>query len=82
MTRLSLRLGLGQLSAGVSMPHILGTGLLGGMGFTLSIFIASPGLITESETLVAAKTAILLASLLAGISGFLWLRLLHQAGDP
>jgi NhaA family Na+:H+ antiporter len=74
MTWLSLRLGLGQLSAGVQMRHIVGVGLLGGMGFTMSIFIAGLGFTSETETLIAAKTAILLASLLAGVSGFLWLR--------
>jgi NhaA family Na+:H+ antiporter len=74
MTWLSVRLGLGQLSTGVQMRHIVGIGLLGGMGFTMSIFIASLGFTTQPETLIAAKTAILLASLLAGISGFIWLR--------
>jgi NhaA family Na+:H+ antiporter len=74
MTWLSLRLGLGKLSAGVQMRHIVGVGLLGGMGFTMSIFIASLGFSSNNETLVVAKTAILLASLFAGISGFLWLR--------
>jgi len=76
MTWLSLRLGLGQLSEGVQMRHIAGIGLLGGMGFTMSIFITNLGFTSEPATLVTAKTAILLASLTAGISGFLWLRLL------
>jgi NhaA family Na+:H+ antiporter len=49
------------------------------MGFTMSIFIASLGFTTQPETLVAGKTAILLASLLAGISGFLWLRFQGRA---
>jgi len=79
MTWLSVRLGLGQLSAGVQMRHIVGVGLLGGMGFTMSIFIASLGFSPETETLIAAKTAILLASLFAGVSGFLWLRFLGNA---
>ena len=74
MTWLSVRLGLGKLSTGVQMRHIAGIGLLGGMGFTMSIFIASLGFTTQPETLIAVKTAILLASLLAGISGFIWLR--------
>jgi NhaA family Na+:H+ antiporter len=74
MTWLSLRLDLGQLSAGLCMRHIAGIGLLGGMGFTMSIFIANLGFDTAPETLVAAKTAILIASVLAGSAGFLWLR--------
>jgi NhaA family Na+:H+ antiporter len=74
LTWLSLRFGLGQLASGIGMRHIAGIGLLGGMGFTMSIFIANLGFDTAPTTLVAAKTAILLASLLAGISGYLWLR--------
>jgi NhaA family Na+:H+ antiporter len=74
LTWLSLRFGLGTLSPGIGMRHIAGIGLLGGMGFTMSIFIANLSFDTVPETLVAGKTAVLLASLLAGISGFLWLR--------
>ncbi|MGD2056590.1 MAG: Na+/H+ antiporter NhaA [Gammaproteobacteria bacterium] len=79
MTWLSLRLGLGQLSEGIRMRHIAGIGLLGGMGFTMSIFIAGLGFATDPESLLAAKTAILLASLIAGIAGFLWLRIRGHA---
>jgi len=83
MTWLSLRLGLGQLSPGVQMRHIVGVGLLGGMGFTMSIFIASLGFPVETETLIVAKTGILLASLFAGVSGYTWLRFLGKVlGQP
>jgi len=83
MTWLSLRLGFADLSTGVQMRHIVGIGLLGGMGFTMSIFIASLSFTTAPDALIAAKTAILLASLLAGLSGFLWLRLRgHPSGAP
>ena len=75
MTWLSLRLGLGQLPAGVEMRHIAGIGLLGGMGFTMSIFITNLGFESAPDILVTAKSAILIASLAAGVSGFLWLRL-------
>jgi Na+:H+ antiporter, NhaA family len=81
MTWLSLRLGPGQLPPGVRMRHIAGIGLLGGMGFTMSIFITNLGFTAEPVTLVTAKTAILLASVVAGISGFLFLRLSGHAPD-
>jgi len=81
MTWLSLRLGPGQLPPGVQMRHIAGIGLLGGMGFTMSIFITNLGFTAEPATLVTAKTAILLASLVAGIAGFLFLRLPGHAPD-
>lgn len=73
-TWLALRLKLGGLPRDVNMRHIVGIGLLGGMGFTMSIFITGLGFADNPETLVTAKTAILLASLLAGLSGYLWLR--------
>ncbi len=72
---LALRLKLGRLAKGVTLQHILGIGLLGGMGFTMSIFISGLSFGNSPETLVTAKTAILLASLVAGLSGYLWLRL-------
>jgi NhaA family Na+:H+ antiporter len=78
MTWLSLQLGLGQLSKGVQLRHIAGIGLLGGMGFTMSIFITNLGFESEPATLVTAKTAILFASLVAGVAGYLWLRLLSR----
>jgi NhaA family Na+:H+ antiporter len=71
---LALRLGLGRLPDDMNLGHIAGIGLLGGMGFTMSIFIASLSFGTDTEGLIAAKTAILLASLAAGVSGYLWLR--------
>lgn len=72
---LALRLKLGRLSQGLNMHHIIGIGLLGGMGFTMSIFISGLGFASTPEALLTAKTAILLASLVAGLSGYLWLRL-------
>jgi NhaA family Na+:H+ antiporter len=74
MAWLALRLGLGRLPGNMSLGHITGIGLLGGMGFTMSIFIASLSFGADPAALVAAKTAILLASLVAGLSGYLWLR--------
>jgi NhaA family Na+:H+ antiporter len=80
-TWLALRLNLGCLPRNVTMRHIAGVGMLGGMGFTMSIFIAGLGFASNPEALVGAKTAILLASLVAGISGYLWLRLEGQLRD-
>jgi NhaA family Na+:H+ antiporter len=70
---LAVRLRLGRFPEGLDMRHIIGIGLLGGMGFTMSIFIADLGF-AQADQLVAAKSGILVASLLAGILGWLWLR--------
>jgi NhaA family Na+:H+ antiporter len=70
-----LRLKIGRLPDGVQLGHIIGLALLGGMGFTMSIFIATLGFADDPEQLVIAKAGILTASLLAGACGYLWLRL-------
>jgi NhaA family Na+:H+ antiporter len=57
---------------GVNWPTIMAGALLSGIGFTMSLFIASLGL--EGELLESAKTGILLGSLVAGVAGFLLLR--------
>lgn len=71
---LTIRMKLGQLPAGLHMQHIIGLGLLGGMGFTMSIFISNLGFDSMLQASSLAKTSILLASLMAGVSGYLWLR--------
>lgn len=73
-TWLTVKLGLAKLPVGLNMKHILGVGLLGGIGFTMSIFIADLGFAGKPAELLAAKTGILLASAIAGFSGFFWLR--------
>ena len=71
----ALKLGIGQLPAGTRFTQIIGVSLLGGIGFTMSIFIAELGFLHQPELLLMAKTGILFASLIAGISGFIWLYL-------
>ncbi len=72
---LAVKLGLTTLPQGLNFKHIVGVGLMGGIGFTMSIFIAELGFAHHAQDLLMAKTGILLASILAGISGFLWLYL-------
>ena len=57
---------------------MFGAGLLGGIGFTMSIFITNLAFVGESEVINASKMAILLASLTAGTIGYLWLKLLGK----
>jgi NhaA family Na+:H+ antiporter len=47
----------------------------GGIGFTMSIFITNLAYVGNAETINASKMTILLASLTAGIIGFIWLKL-------
>jgi NhaA family Na+:H+ antiporter len=70
---LAVRIGLAQLPAQATMHHIAGVGLLGGIGFTMSIFIAELGFAGDPEALLMAKTGILFASIIAGTAGYVWL---------
>ena len=70
---LAVRSGVAELPQGVNWQHMLGVGVLAGMGFTMSLFIASLAF-ANPDTLATAKLAILLASLLAGVIGFVLLR--------
>ena len=71
----AVKLGLTTLPEGLNFKHIIGVGLMGGIGFTMSIFIAELGFAHHAQDLLMAKTGILMASILAGILGFLWLYL-------
>lgn len=73
-TWLTLKMGWAELPTGLNLKHILGVGLLGGIGFTMSIFVADLGFAGLPDDLLMAKTGILLASLLAGLSGFFLLK--------
>jgi NhaA family Na+:H+ antiporter len=67
--------GLCRLPSGLGWRHIFGAGLLGGIGFTMSIFIANLAFPGNAQEIDAAKMAILAASLLAGGLGLTWLAL-------
>ncbi|MEJ2531003.1 MAG: Na+/H+ antiporter NhaA [Halioglobus sp.] len=75
MTWLTIRFTQGQLGRAITMRHIVGVALLGGMGFTMSVFISGLSFSTDAQ-LHVAKLAILTASMLAGVCGYLWLRFL------
>ncbi len=72
---LAVKLGVTRLPHDIDFKHLIGVGLMGGIGFTMSIFIAELGFAHLPEDLLMAKTGVLLASLVAGISGFVWLYL-------
>ena len=70
---LALRLRIGQLPGGTCFSQIAAVSVLGGIGFTMSMFIAELGFAAHPEYLLMAKSGVLAASLLAGMLGFLWL---------
>lgn len=79
LTFLAVRGGLCSLPGDLGWRHILGAGMLGGIGFTMSIFITNLAFAGEPELVNTSKMAILLASLAAGSLGYAWLRTLTPA---
>lgn len=77
MSWLSVKTNIAQLPEGTKWPQVLGLGLLGGIGFTMSIFIALLSFKT-TELQAEAKFAILIASVLSGVFGFLLLKLYNE----
>ena len=71
-TALGVRSGLAPLPQGVTLRTVFAGALLSGIGFTMSLFIASLAL--EGAALESAKSGILLGSLAAGVGGYLLLR--------
>jgi len=70
---LAVRTGLAALPASVTWRHIYGVGWLGGIGFTMSLFIAHLAFGSSPE-LASAKAGILVASVLSGLGGTVILR--------
>lgn len=70
---LAVRLGVAALPAAVSWRMLAGAGVLGGIGFTMALFIAGLAF-TDDALLEAAKLGILAASALTGVVGWAILR--------
>jgi len=76
-TWLAVRLRLAELPSGVAWIHVLGAGILGGIGFTVSLFVTNLAF-RDAAHAAPAKAAILIAS---GIAGALGYALLRYAGS-
>src|SRR5690606_5823954 len=74
---IAIRTKLSSLPADSNWTQMIGTALLAGIGFTMSIFIALLSYKGHLEIQEEAKFAILVASAISGVSGYLILR---QAG--
>lgn len=77
MSWLSVKLKLARLPERTTWLHMAGLGLLGGIGFTMSIFIALLSF-DEVEYQNEAKFAVLVASVLSGLAGFVVLRFYNK----
>jgi NhaA family Na+:H+ antiporter len=70
---LAISLGWGSLSASITRKHLIGVGILGGIGFTMSIFITDLAF-QDRAIAVASRISILIASAVAAVIGWVLLR--------
>ena len=71
---LLIKLKWGSLPPGIKLRHLAGAGVLGGIGFTMSIFIANLAF-NDPNTIQFSKISILVGSAIAAILGLVWLRI-------
>ena len=70
---LALWLGWCMLPEDLNWRHLLGAGMLGGIGFTMSIFITNLAFSSQPEMIDSSKLAVFSGSLLAAVLGSIWL---------
>lgn len=66
---IAVKIGVADLPSGLTWSHVYGAAWLGGIGFTMSIFIASLALINPTN-LIMAKIGVITGSLISGIIGY------------
>jgi Na+:H+ antiporter, NhaA family len=78
---LTVKLGIAPLPRGATWPMIYGLALLGGIGFTMSLFIGS--LAFESNALLTeTKIGVFAGSILAALAGYIVLRVAERGAGP
>jgi NhaA family Na+:H+ antiporter len=77
---LALRLRIGRLPVGLGLRHVTAVAVLGGIGFTVSLFITD--LAFRGATIDDAKIGVLAASALAAVIGTIVLRLVLGGARP
>ena len=77
---LTVKFKIASLPENVNWFHMLGAAILGGVGFTMAIFVANLAFTTEAHV-AEAKLGILLASLVAGVVGFVFLFVQARAAE-
>jgi NhaA family Na+:H+ antiporter len=70
--------GVSSLPPDVRWSHMVGAGLLGGIGFTMSIFITNLAFADHEVMVASSKLTVLIASSVAGLLGLVWLRLVPR----
>ncbi|MGQ9806314.1 MAG: Na+/H+ antiporter NhaA [Chlorobiales bacterium] len=73
---LTIKLSIAEYPRGTTWKHFFGAGFLGGIGFTMSIFITVLAFENNPEVVAASKISVLMTSVVSGLVGFMILK--HQ----
>jgi len=76
---IAIKLGIAKLPEKSTMSQIFGVAFLGGIGFTMSIFVADLAFLGNETLIFQAKIGILSASLSSGLFGYIWLRYIAKS---
>ena len=77
---IAIKTRIATIPNGVSVRMLVGAGMLGGIGFTMSLFVAGLAF-GEGDLLEASKVGVMIASLVAGVSGWLLLSVPKRNGQ-
>jgi len=81
-TWLATRVGIAQLPKGVGMQHVMGAGMLGGIGFTMALFIGGLAFDPTSLAHTEAKIGVFTGSILSGVAGLAYLYSRKPVAQP
>ncbi len=70
----AVKMGIAKLPENSTMSQVFGVAFLGGIGFTMSIFVADLAFVGDETLVFQAKVGILVASLFSGLFGYFWLK--------
>ncbi|MFO7755998.1 MAG: Na+/H+ antiporter NhaA [Bacteroidales bacterium] len=69
-------LGIATIPKDIDFQHLVGVACLGGVGFTMSIFIANLAFLGSPELLNSAKMGIIMGSFISGVTGYTMLKMM------
>ena len=72
---IAVTIGICRLPSNLNWRIVFGAGILGGIGFTMSIFITNLAFTGQVELVNSSKMAVLIGSLTAGTIGLIWLKI-------
>lgn len=76
---LAIKLKIAKLPQNSNMSQLFGVAFLGGIGFTMSIFVSDLAFLGQDTLIFQAKIGILCASLFSGLFGYIWLRFIAKS---